>query len=392
MYHKVIRHFFLFQCFILSSSFAVNPHADIIQKPSGSVQEEKQKNTNSNQETGDFFGSGKFQSNRLYAQGGAIYGYISDGGTSGVSVVETFNRKGDYVNEIFRPDPNYGFSVQLGYKFDEEGTKNIYADFIMLRNYKNFYRYVGKNSFLINDITQLGNFEYSGFNVFAGPAEANDFVSLEYMGASIALRRPWDEPNFKVFSFSKIVGLKYVRIEKNFRGTITGDVYTNDPVPLGTPTPGQDYITYNAELNAIGPIVGVAGAFLLTDKIHLKGYGLGSLMAGLSQSEIVENGYSDQEIVIGLSPATQKSTSFLSRQNHKPEAWTPAFFEIGCSISYNILPDSKLSIEGGITASYILPTLSNGSYTQAVGGTGLVRLNDNLNMSMTFLKLNANIA
>jgi hypothetical protein len=384
--------YFVFLQLILFPLYALQPHEDSKHKSLGSV-EEKSK-TNSKQGNG-FFESSKFDPKRIYAQGAVLYGYISDGGTTGVSVVETFNHKGDYTNEIFRPDPKYGFNVQVGYKFDEEGTKGVYADFIMLRNYKNFYRYVGSGSYLINDISELGNFEYPGFAAFAGPAKAYDYVNLEYMGASIVLRRPWEEPDFKVFSFSKITGLKYVRIEKNFRGVITGNVFINplnlDPNHRDDTTPGQDNIIYNAALNAIGPIVGVGGAFFLNDKIHIKGYGMGSLMAGLSQSEIIEEGYSDVAIKIGQNPIVQTSNSFLSKQNHKLQAWTPAFFEIGCSVLYKILPLSKLSIEGGVIASYILPTLSNGSYSQAIGGQGLVRLNDNLHMSIGFLKLNFNM-
>jgi len=378
-------YFLLFSGFI----YAVNPNANLMHEPSATIQSSKEDESKAST-TNSFFNSSTFNSKQLYAEGALIYGFISDGGTSGVSVVETFNVKGEYDNQIFRPGPDFGFNAQVGYKFNQEGSKSAFLDVTFLRNYKNYVTQT--EGYLINDISQLGNHEYTGFAAFKGPAVANDYVNLQYLGISLVLRRPWEEPNYKIFRFTKLTGLKYVRITKNFRGNILGNVYI-DSSPLGgndNTSPGQDTINYSADLNALGPLVGVEGVLFFTDKLKFKGFGSGSLMAGLASSRIHEVGTSNDPITIGLGKVKETSTYFSSRQDHAPQAWTPAFLEIGVSLIYDLKNKPNVSIQGGFIAAYILPTLSNGSYTQAVGGEGLVRLNDNLNMSIAFIKLAGN--
>ncbi len=76
------------------------------------------------------------------------------------------------------------------------------------------------------------------------------------------------------------------------------------------------------------------------------------------------------------------------------QAWTPVFFGVDSSIIVDLIKtpgqDFLVSLEGGIATEYILPTFSNGSFTQAIG-QNLVRLNDNLNISLLFIRLNVNL-
>ena len=320
----------------------------------------------------------------IYMSANLLYGSISDGGASGTSTVETFSPTGEYNNYISRAGLNFGFLVTLGYKVSSSEHREII--YTRLHTEGNVNTSVERGGFLFNDLTQFGNADIPGFYVLSGPAGAHDQINFGYDSVDLFIRHAWLAAHFARFNFTKLIGFKLVGITKSLKGTYSG--------LANGQTTSEDEVNYSAHFYGIGPQLGAAGIWNFSKRVKIKGSGMGAFLAGMANSNLNELAVASAPVQVGIPNGTQTLSNYYDNQTHRDQSWTPVLFAVDCSVVIELIDNQaknfNLTLEGGIASEYILPTFSNGSYTQAVGQQ-LIRLNDNLNLSAVFIKLASNL-
>lgn len=286
----------------------------------------------------------------FYTTASLFYGSIGDGGISGSSIVETYSSSGQYNNYIGRAAPGFGFQINVGYKITPDAAKSLFLTYSTLNTSGKINTAVSTGGLLFNDLTQLGNVDIKGFYLFSGPATMNSKIKFKFEAIDLLLNRPWDEIGYKFIKFTKTFGIKFARINKDLSSYYIGSVQQS--FASNTFVPAVDAVSYSARFYGLGPQIGAGAIIQLTERIKIKGGGLGAFLAGTANSNLLETATASNPVEVGIpNGGTKQVSSYSDSQVHGIQAWTPVFFGVDSSIIVDLIKtpgqDFLVSLEGG---------------------------------------------